>query len=84
MRQLTLGLALVAATLVIPSSATGQANDATTRFVEVATGYRLVPNVVYLRAGGHELLLDVYQSFLAMNEAQAGVAAPVEPVTDGD
>jgi acetyl esterase/lipase len=62
MRQLTLGLALVAATLVIPSSATGQANDATTRFVEVATGYRLVPNVVYLRAGGHELLLDVYQS----------------------
>ena len=29
-------------------------------------------------------LLDVYQSFLAMNEAQAGVAAPVEPVTDGD
>ena len=62
MRQLTLGLALVAATLVIPSSATGQANDATTRFVEVATGYRLIPNVVYLRAGGHELLLDVYQA----------------------
>ena len=29
-------------------------------------------------------LLDVYQSFLAMNEAQAGVAAPLEPVTDED
>ena len=36
MRQLTLGLALVAATLVIPSSATGQANDAATRFVELS------------------------------------------------
>ena len=27
-------------------------------------------------------LLDVYQSFLAMNEAQAGVAAPDEPGVD--
>ncbi|MBM7507614.1 helix-turn-helix domain-containing protein [Nocardioides salarius] len=29
-------------------------------------------------------LLDVYQSFLAMNEAQAGVAAPDEPGIDED
>lgn len=29
-------------------------------------------------------LLDVYQSFLAMNEAQAGVAAPDEPGVDED
>ena len=32
-----------------------------TRFVEVANGYRLVPNVTYLRAGGQDLKLDVYQ-----------------------
>lgn len=32
-----------------------------TRFVEVANGYRLIPNVTYLRAGGQDLKLDVYQ-----------------------
>jgi acetyl esterase/lipase len=39
-----------------------------TRFVEVASGYRLAPNITYLRAGGRDLMLDVYQP--------RGVSAP--------
>ena len=35
--------------------------DAATAFIEVANGYRLVPNITYLRAGGMDLKLDVYQ-----------------------
>jgi len=35
--------------------------DAATTFVHVANGYRLTPNITYLRAGGVELKLDVYQ-----------------------
>ena len=35
--------------------------DAATKFVHVANGYRLVPNITYLRAGGLDLKLDVYQ-----------------------
>jgi len=31
-------------------------------FVRVAGNYRLVPNLTYLRAGGNELKLDVYQA----------------------
>ena len=38
----------------------------------------------YLTERQKQSLLDVYQSFLAMNEAQAGVAAPDEPGVDED
>lgn len=38
----------------------------------------------YLTERQKQSLLDVYQSFLAMNEAQAGVAAPDEPSVDED
>ena len=44
------------------SNLTGaQSLDAATKFVHVANGYRLVPNITYLRAGGWDLKLDVYQ-----------------------
>jgi acetyl esterase/lipase len=33
-----------------------------TRFVEVAGSYRLVPNITYLRASGIDLKLDLYQT----------------------
>ena len=40
---------------------TAQTIDAAKAFVHVANGYRLVPNITYLRAGGVDLKLDVYQ-----------------------
>ena len=43
-----------------PERARAQTSEFT-RFVEVANGYRLVPNITYLRAGGRDLTLDVYQ-----------------------
>lgn len=55
-------LGALAVLSMAPTTATAQSADAATRFVEVAGGYRLVPNVVYLRAGGHDLMLDVYQA----------------------
>ena len=48
--------------LAAPPLAAAQATDSATRFVEVAGGYRLVPNITYLRAGGLDLKLDVYQA----------------------
>ena len=48
--------------LVTPQLADAQDTEATTRFVEVAGGYRLVPNITYLRAGGLDLTLDLYQA----------------------
>ena len=47
--------------LVGVSPVSAQSDDAFTKFVRVTNGYRLVPNVTYLRAGGVELKLDVYQ-----------------------
>ena len=44
-----------------PNPAGAQSMDAATKFVHVAHGYRLVPNITYLRAGGSDLKLDVYQ-----------------------
>ena len=44
-----------------PAPGSAQTADAATKFVEVTSGYRLVPNVTYLRAGGVDLKLDVYQ-----------------------
>ena len=38
-----------------------QLGTTTSKFVRVANSYRLVPNITYLRAGGVELKLDVYQ-----------------------
>lgn len=43
-----------------PEPAQAQTSEFT-RFVEVANGYRLAPNITYLRAGGRDLKLDVYQ-----------------------
>ena len=37
-----------------PERARAQTSEFT-RFVEVANGYRLVPNITYLRAGGRDL-----------------------------
>ena len=48
--------------LAAPQLATAQSSDPATRFVEVAGGYRLVPNITYLRAGGVDLRLDLYQA----------------------
>ena len=63
--SLTMCLGLASA---LPAGA--QSADPTTRFVEVAGGYRLVPNITYLRAGGLDLKLDLYQ-------ARGTEAAPV-------
>ena len=38
-----------------------QTADAASTFVQVAGGYRVIPNLTYLRAGGVDLTLDVYQ-----------------------
>ena len=48
--------------LVTPPLAEAQNVDSATRFVEVAGAYRLIPNITYLRAGGLDLKLDVYQA----------------------
>ena len=53
---------LVAAALLAPTAPPAQAQDAAAKFVQVASSYRLVPNVTYLRAGGVDLKLDVYQA----------------------
>jgi acetyl esterase/lipase len=43
-------------------AAHAQSTDPGTRFVEVSGGYRLLPNITYLRAGGVDLKLDLYQA----------------------
>jgi acetyl esterase/lipase len=47
----------------------GRAGGAATSFIEVANGYRVVPNITYLRAGGTDLKLDVYQPRAASGPA---------------
>ena len=42
--------------------ASAQAPDVASTFVRVSSGYGLVPNITYLRAGGLDLKLDVYQA----------------------
>ena len=44
-----------------PPTAEAQLDATATKFVRVANGYRLASNITYLRAGGVELKLDVYQ-----------------------
>ena len=62
-RAYTTGVAVASLlSLAIPGITAAQATDSATRFVQVATGYRLVPNITYLRAGGLDLKLDVYQA----------------------
>ena len=58
----TVGLAAaaIAGAAVLPAAA--QTPDAAAKFVAVASNYRLTPNVTYLRAGGVDLALDVYQA----------------------
>ena len=53
---------LAAAALVASAAPPATAQDAAAKFVQVASSYRLVPNVTYLRAGGVDLKLDVYQA----------------------
>jgi acetyl esterase/lipase len=45
-----------------PPTAYAQSTDPATRFVEVSGGYRLLPDITYLRAGGIDLKLDLYQA----------------------
>ena len=66
-RAAAVGLASLLGLVAAPL-ADAQTADSATRFVEVAGGYRLVPNITYLRAGGLDLKLDVYQA--------RGVAGP--------
>ncbi len=48
--------------LAVPHPVAAQSESGAEAFVRVATGYRLIPNITYHRAGGHDLRLDVYQS----------------------
>ncbi|SVA80996.1 uncharacterized protein METZ01_LOCUS133850, partial [marine metagenome] len=50
--SLIVGTVLASIGLSAASSASAQPTDPATRFVEVAGGYRLIPNITYLRAGG--------------------------------
>jgi len=45
----------------VSATAESQATDSAAKFVRVANGYRVIPNLTYLRAGGVDLKLDVYQ-----------------------
>jgi len=55
-------LGITAFLIITTSSVAGaQSRDAASAFVRVANGYRLVPDITYLRAGGVDLKLDVYQ-----------------------
>ena len=61
-RLTTLGLAgCLLATLALAPPAAAQGGDAAAAFVRVATSYQLTPNVVYHRADGRDLTLDVYR-----------------------
>ena len=61
-RLTTLGLAgFLLATPALAPPAAAQGGDAAAAFVRVATSYQLTPNVVYHRADGRDLTLDVYR-----------------------
>ena len=53
---------LLLAGLAVPHPIAAQSESGAEAFVRVATGYRLIPNITYHRAGGQDLRLDVYQS----------------------
>ncbi|MDA1092175.1 MAG: alpha/beta hydrolase [Acidobacteria bacterium] len=60
-RVTTCTLALFAA-LAAGAPAAAQSTDPATRFVEVSDAYQLIPDITYLRAGGVDLKLDLYQA----------------------
>ena len=47
--------------LAVPALGGAQTSGSTRTFVHVANGYRIIPNITYLRASGWDLKLDVYQ-----------------------
>ena len=57
----TVGVLLLVG-LAVPHPVAAQSESGAEAFVRVATGYRLIPNITYHRAGGRDLTLDVYQS----------------------
>jgi acetyl esterase/lipase len=59
-RVMTVAMATLVG-LGVSTHAGAQAVDSATRFIQVATGYSVVPNVTYLRAGGMDLKLDLYR-----------------------
>lgn len=54
-------LVVVLLAFSVSATAEPQATDSAAKFVRVANGYRVIPNLTYLRAGGVDLKLDVYQ-----------------------
>ena len=54
-------LVVVLLAFSVSATAEPQATDSATKFVRVANGDRVIPNLTYLRAGGVDLKLDVYQ-----------------------
>ena len=47
--------------LAAPAVVDAQSSDSTRSFIHVANGYRISPNITYLRASGRDLTLDVYR-----------------------
>ena len=47
--------------LGIPTPAGAQTADSARTFLHVANGYRVIPSITYLRAGGADLKYDMYQ-----------------------
>jgi acetyl esterase/lipase len=59
-------VSLAASTVVLfalgaPDVASAQATDASQKFVQVANGYQVTPNITYLTANNWDAKLDVYQ-----------------------
>ena len=52
---------VLALVLAAPAVADAQTSDSARSFIHVANGYRVAPNITYLRASGRDLTLDVYQ-----------------------
>ena len=47
--------------LAAPAVVDAQTSDSSRAFIRVANGYRVTPNITYLRASGQDLKLDVYR-----------------------
>ena len=59
-RVMTVAMATLVG-LGVSTHVSAQPVDSATSFIQVATGYSVVPNVTYLRAGGMDLKLDLYR-----------------------
>jgi len=55
--------------LETPRVVSAQTSEDMTKFVHVSNGYRIFPNITYLRAGGWDLKLDVYQPRVARTQS---------------